>query len=59
MKRKGIILAISAFLVAMPLWAVFNEKNLAHTLSVLRFELKQECSKSDLHTKSQSFNIKV
>lgn len=52
MKRKGIILAISALLVAMPLWAVFNEKNLAHTLSVLRFELKQECSKSDLHTKS-------
>ena len=52
MKKKGIILALMAVLAALPLRAVFNEKDLAHTLSVLRFELKQECSKSDLHTKS-------
>lgn len=52
MKKKGIILALLAVLVALPLRAVFNEKDLAHTLSVLRFELKQECSKSDLHTRN-------
>jgi len=43
MKKKRILIAIAAtLLVAIPAFAVFNEKDLAHTLSVLRFELHMQ-----------------
>ena len=41
MNRKRIIIAILA-LFCIPALAVFNEKDLGNTLSVLRYELKQE-----------------
>ena len=45
MRRKRIILAILATLLCIPVLAVFNEKDLAHTLSVLRYELHQDYTK--------------
>ncbi len=41
MKRKRFVIAILA-LLCIPALAVFNEKDLGNTLSVLRYELKQE-----------------
>jgi small-conductance mechanosensitive channel len=41
MKRKRFIIAVLA-LLCIPAFAVFNEKDLGKTLSVLRYELKQE-----------------
>ncbi|MBR5054185.1 MAG: mechanosensitive ion channel [Bacteroidales bacterium] len=41
MKRKRFVIAILA-LLCIPAMAVFNEKDLGNTLSVLRYELKQE-----------------
>ena len=41
MKRKRFIIAILA-LLCIPAMAVFNERDLGNTLSVLRYELKQE-----------------
>ena len=45
MRRKKYILAILATLLCIPVLAVFNEKDLAHTLSVLRYELHQDYTK--------------
>ena len=45
MRRKKYILAILAALLCIPVLAVFNEKDLAHTLSVLRYELHQDYTK--------------
>lgn len=43
MKRKGIIISVLSFiLLAVPLFAVLNEKDLGQTLSVLRYELSRE-----------------
>ena len=43
MKHRKLILAIAAALMlSIPAVAVFNEKDLGHTLGVLRYELKQE-----------------
>ena len=41
MRKRRLIIAILAFL-CIPVLAVFNEKDLGNTLSVLRYELKQE-----------------
>ena len=41
MNRKRFVIAILA-LFCLPALAVFNEKDLGNTLSVLRYELKQE-----------------
>ncbi len=38
---KKIFLAIFLFLAALPSFAVFNERDLAMTLQVLRYELSQ------------------
>ena len=43
MKLKSFILGLFLLLVAVPAMAVFEERDLARTLAVLRFELKQEC----------------
>lgn len=45
MKKKHIIAIIAALLATTPLFAVFTEKDLAQTLSVLRYELNQDYSK--------------
>lgn len=45
MKKKHIIAILAAVLVATPLFAVFTEKDLAQTLSVLRYELNQDYAK--------------
>ena len=37
--RKFILTAVLALLAATPSWAVFNERDLAQTLQVLRYEL--------------------
>ncbi|MCQ2111705.1 MAG: mechanosensitive ion channel family protein, partial [Bacteroidaceae bacterium] len=42
MRRRLSIIAIILAVHILPVLAVFNEKDLAHTLSVLRFELVQE-----------------
>ncbi len=48
MKRKYVITILLCLLVGMPAaFAVFNEKNLAQTLSVLRFELDQQNDKME------------
>ena len=44
-KRKKKLLILAALLCVFPAWAVFNEKDLSQTLSVLRFELSQEYAK--------------
>lgn len=45
MKKKYLIIAVLLCLVALPVYAVFNEKDLSQTLSVLRYELKQDYDK--------------
>lgn len=45
MKKKGIVLVALAVMMAIPALAVFNEKDLAQTLMVLRSELDQEVQK--------------
>ena len=45
MKRKIISLLAVGLLLAIPAWAVFNERNFARTLSILRSELHQENAK--------------
>ncbi|MBQ9475972.1 MAG: mechanosensitive ion channel family protein [Bacteroidales bacterium] len=40
MKKRTLIILAFVLLLAIPALAVFNEKNLAQTLSVLRYELK-------------------
>ena len=47
MKKKRLIIAALVVLSAIPAMAVFNEKDLGKTLSVLRYELTQEVEKSD------------
>ena len=42
MKRRHIIAILVLFLSAIPVSAVFNEKNLGQTLSVLRYELSEQ-----------------
>lgn len=42
MKRKYVACIIASLLMAIPVFAVFNEKNLGQTLSVLRFELQEQ-----------------
>ena len=45
---NGILVAAAAILLnTLPAGAVFDEKNLAQTLSVLRFELSQENRKAE------------
>ncbi|MCQ2145810.1 MAG: mechanosensitive ion channel family protein [Bacteroidales bacterium] len=44
-KRKVLFIVIAVLLTAIPAFAVFNEKDLAHTLSVLRYELFQQNQK--------------
>jgi len=46
-KKKEIIITLLCLLVAVPAFAVFNEKNLTQTLSVLRFELHQQNEKME------------
>jgi len=42
MRKRVAVLTAMLFVAVMPMLAVFNEKDLAHTLSVLRFELAQQ-----------------
>ena len=44
-KFRRLILVAAALLVTIPAGAVFNEKDLGKTLSVLRYELSQEVDK--------------
>ena len=46
MKKKLIFASVALLLVTLPVYAVFNEKNLAQTLSVLRYELHQDYEKA-------------
>ena len=46
MKKKTLTLA-AALLVLVPAFAVFNEKNLSQTLSVLRYELRSAYQESE------------
>ncbi|MBO4465235.1 MAG: mechanosensitive ion channel family protein [Bacteroidales bacterium] len=54
MKKKGIIAVIAALAMSIPALAVFNEKDLGQTISVLRFELKSEYDK--LNTREERLN---
>ena len=45
MKKKKITALLAVFLVALPLFAVLNERNLASTLHALREELEQDYEK--------------
>ena len=45
MKKRVLILLALSLLLAIPAYAVFNEKNFAQTLSILRSELHQENEK--------------
>lgn len=45
MKSRKILLVILVMLMAWPVLAVFNERDLGQTLSVLRYELQQEVMK--------------
>ena len=45
MKKKYFIIAVLLCLVGLPVYAVFNEKDLPQTLSVLRYELRQDYDK--------------
>ena len=47
MKAKRIILTLAALLVGSVAFAVFNEKNISQTLSVLRGELKEQNDKME------------
>ena len=40
MKKKRILIAVLALVALIPAYAVLNEKDLAQTLSVLRYELR-------------------
>ena len=56
---KKIFLAIFLFLAALPSFAVFNERDLAMTLQVLRYELSQtyremETNQLQFETRDQS-----
>lgn len=53
-RRKTLLAALLALLLAVPALAVFNEKDLGETLNVLRFELNQEVSK--LSTRQNRIN---
>ena len=58
MNRKRFIIAILA-LLCIPAMAVFNERDLGNTLSVLRYELKQEFNRmsardADMHAVDES-----
>ena len=44
-KLRRFLIAAAAMLITIPAGAVFNEKDLGQTLSVLRYELSQEVSK--------------
>ena len=46
-KIKRILIAALVLLTAIPAYAVFNEKDLGQTLSVLRYELSQEVAKRE------------
>ena len=59
MKSKRILILLAALLVAVPVFAVFDEEDLAKTLTVLRSELKQEVDRrpsyeGDLDTRERS-----
>ena len=45
MKKKSLSILLLALLIAIPSYAVFNERNFAKTLSILRSELHQENEK--------------
>lgn len=47
---KVLLAVLLCAAVAVPAAAVFNEKDLGHTLSVLRFELREQYSKKDMNT---------
>jgi len=48
MKKKIIAIALVCLVsLGIPAYAVFNEKDISHTLSVLRFELKQQNEKME------------
>ncbi|MCQ2147875.1 MAG: mechanosensitive ion channel family protein, partial [Bacteroidales bacterium] len=47
MKKKYILATLIIAMFAMPVFAVFNEKTLSRTLSVLRFELEQALSRDN------------
>ena len=47
MKKKRILIALLCVLAAIPAFAVFNEKDITQTLSVLRFELSQQNAKME------------
>ena len=46
-KRKIITIVAACLLAAIPAFAVFNEKDLSQTLSVLRFELSHQHSRME------------
>ncbi len=46
-KLRRFLIAAAALLITIPAGAVFNEKDLGQTLSVLRYELSQEVSKRE------------
>ena len=48
MKKRITALLILAFALAIPAFAVFNERNFSKTLSILRSELQQEILKMDM-----------
>ena len=56
MKKKGIIAVIAALAISIPALAVFNEKDLGQTISVLRFELKSEYDK--LNSREERLNTR-
>ena len=47
MKKRRILIVLLCVLAAIPAFAVFNEKDLSQTLSVLRFELSQQNSRME------------
>ena len=47
MKKKLLPVLLVALLIAIPSYAVFNERNFAKTLSILRSELHQEHAKME------------
>ena len=52
MNKKKLLVSAALMLFALPVLAVFNEKDLPQTLSVLRFELKQEVAKMEARSTS-------
>lgn len=63
-RRKTLLAALLALLLAVPALAVFNEKDLGETLNVLRFELNQEVSKlstrqSRINTSNKSQHLQM